>query len=58
MLDIGDTLPSWVHAFSLFVAHANSSLNPIIYAKYNQLFRSGYMMFLNKILLRKSEETY
>ena len=57
MTDIQDKLPAPVHAFSTFIAHANSSLNPIIYGAYNKQFRKGYLILLNRIFCNKFTKT-
>ena len=49
MLDYGDQLSKWVHAISAFSGHLHSSLNPIIYAIYNQQFKKSYCTLLCKV---------
>ncbi len=46
MADHDDSLPNSVYAFSMLIAHLNSSFNPILYALFNPQFQRGYKKFL------------
>lgn len=50
MIDHGDNFPPGAHAYTMALAHLNSSFNPILYAIANPAFQRGYKQFLCLIL--------
>jgi hypothetical protein len=52
MLDFADKLPPSAVGFSMTIAHLNSSLNPILYAKFNLEFRKGCFNMFKLLKLR------
>lgn len=56
-LDFNDKLPNAAHMYPLLIAHANSSLNPILYALTNPKFQRGYRSLLNWIVCAKKDKT-
>lgn len=53
MLDFNDLLPNAAHMYPLLIAHANSSLNPILYALTNPKFQRGYKNLFRKLICKK-----
>lgn len=42
VLDVNDTFAMELHAFSILLAHTNSSINCVLYGVFNNNFRKGY----------------
>ena len=49
LADFENHIPPWLDEFISLIAHANSAFNPILYAKFNPAFISGYRKCLNKL---------
>lgn len=53
IFDRDDTWPKQVYVFGTMIGHANSFINPIIYAALNGNFRHGYGVFLKRLTCRE-----
>lgn len=52
MMDYADKYPPSIDAYTMAIAHFNSSLNPVLYALSNPAFQRGYKSFLRLIFFR------
>ncbi len=56
MCDFKDELNRAVYMFTMAIAHCNSSINPILYAIFNNSFKRGYAEFMRMLLCIKTKK--